>query len=120
MTAPRSPAPAGLLPSLGSVARAGVNGAAITAAWTGINETVRVRKGETTREEAIRATANSAVIGAGAGAAATIASSVARAIPLVGLVALAAGAGAIYLARSGKTPTGFDAEAEETTALEAP
>ncbi|MBN9673485.1 hypothetical protein [Roseibium aggregatum] len=96
------------------VVRAGLSGAAITGTWTGINEAIRFRNKETTGDEALRATANSAAIGAAAGAVAQIASHFARSVPLFGLAVVAAGVGAYYIANSSKnaaqadTPTASD------------
>ncbi len=82
----------GTLPASGDVLRAGMNGAAIAGAWTGIYEVMRVRNGETSSDEAVRATATSAAIGAGAGAVANVVAHVARNVPMLGLAAIAAGA----------------------------
>lgn len=107
------PKAAPLMPSGTQILRAGVNGAAITGAWTAINEGIRVRNGQTTTDAAMRATANSAAIGAGAGAVATLAAHLARNAPVLGLVALAAGV--LYFARSSRKP---DPEAAPETAPE--
>ncbi len=82
---------AGMFPATDTIVRAGLNGAAITGAWTAINEVIRLRNNEITADEALRSTGNSAAIGAGAGAVATIASHVARNAPVLGLALLAAG-----------------------------
>ncbi|PZX22099.1 hypothetical protein H9N28_11120 [Rhodobacter capsulatus] len=113
------PKAAPLMPSTTQILRAGVNGAAITGAWTAINEGIRVRNGQTTTDAALRATANSAAIGAGAGAVATLASHLARNAPALGLVALAAGV--IYFARSSRKAapeTAPDAGSEEAEAAQ--
>jgi uncharacterized membrane protein YfcA len=104
MKAPQTPAvqEATLLPTAGQVARAGVSGAAIAGAWTGVNEAIRARNGEMTTDEAIRTTVNSAAIGAGAGAVAQIASHVARALPPFGLAVVAIGVAALYFANQRK------------------
>ena len=96
-------APQGRVPSGDQIIRASVSGAAIAGAWTGVYEAIRVRNDEITAEEALRATASSAAIGAGAGAIAVVASHVARSMPLLGLAARAASA--LYLASSAKKPT---------------
>lgn len=90
------------LPDTGEVVRAGVSAAAITGVWTGIQQSIRVRDGEITTPEAVRATANSAAVGAAAGVVAQIASHAARSVPLLGLAALAVGVGAIYFANVSK------------------
>ncbi|OLS42340.1 hypothetical protein BV509_20675 [Rhodovulum sulfidophilum] len=80
--------------------QAGLTGAAIAGTWTGMYELVRVRNKETTGREALRATANSAAIGAGAGAVAHVVSHVARSVPILGLAVLAAGV--LYAANAAK------------------
>lgn len=105
------PAPNAAIPNAGEILRASASGAAIAGTWTAIYETMRVRNKEITAEEAIRYTANSAAVGAGAGAVAHIASQVARNIPLLGLAALAAGV--VYIAstshQAGPVPAKADA-----------
>lgn len=96
LTAPST----GLAPSGSQILRAGVSGAAIAATWTGIYEIMRVRAGETTPQEAMRATASSALIGAGAGAITNVVANVARSVPILGLAALAVGA--LYFASKSK------------------
>ncbi|PTQ71889.1 hypothetical protein [Celeribacter persicus] len=106
----------GTLPDASQIMRSGVNGAAITGAWTAINETIRVRNGEITTEEAVKATANSAAIGAGAGAVASVASHIARSIPLSSLALIALGAGVLYLSKQSKKTTPPAAPEAETEA----
>ncbi|TKD14468.1 hypothetical protein FBT96_18260 [Rhodobacter capsulatus] len=105
-----------LMPSTTQIVRAGMNGAAITGAWTAINEGIRVRNGQTTTDAAMRATANSAAIGAGAGAVATLASHLARNAPVLGLVALAAGV--LYFANSSRKPAPAEAGSEAAEAAQ--
>lgn len=80
----------GVLPNGGDLLKAGASGAAIAGTWTAIGEVMRVRNGDATPEEAVRTTANSVAIGAGAGAIAHVVSHAARQIPLLGLAAVAA------------------------------
>lgn len=82
--------PQAVVPAGGDILRAGVSGAAIAGTWTAIYEAMRVRNNEITTEEAVRTTAASAAIGAGAGAVAHVASQAARSVPILGLAALAA------------------------------
>ena len=110
------PKAAPLMPSTTQIVRAGVNGAAITGAWTAINEGIRVRNGQTTTDAAMRATANSAAIGAGAGAVATLATHLARNAPMLGLVALAAGV--LYFAHSSRKPAPAEAGSEAAEAAQ--
>ena len=91
-----------LMPTASQVVRAGASGAAIAAAWTGVNETMRVRNHEITTDEAVRTTVNSAAIGAAAGAVAQVASTVARGLPPLGLALLALGVGVVYFSNSRK------------------
>lgn len=88
--------PQPIVPSGGAVVRAGLSGAAIAGAWTGIHEAIRVRNGEISSEEAVRTTLNSAAIGAGAGTVATVVGHVARSMPLLALAGAAVGL--VYLA----------------------
>lgn len=90
------------MPSGAEVLRAGANGAAIAGTWTAIYEGVRLRGGEVSADEAIRATASSAAIGAGAGAVTHIASNLARRVPILGLAALALGV--VYFTHASTRP----------------
>lgn len=94
--------PQSVVPSGNQIFRAGVSGAAIAGTWTAIYETMRVRNNEITAEEAIRTTATSAAIGAGAGAVAHIAAHLARGVPILGLGAVAALV--LYLVSTPKKP----------------
>jgi len=109
------PSPASAPPPPGHPAiRAGVSGAAIAGAWTGVNEAIRVRHGEVTAEEALRATATSAAVGAAAGTVAHVATQIARSVPLLGLAAIALGLGAVYVSQAGKPAApGADDPAED-------
>ncbi len=100
--------PNGAIPPTGEILRAGASGAAIAGTWTAIYETVRVRNNEITADEAIQATAKSAVVGAGAGAVAHLASHIARSVPMIGLAALAIGA--VYFASASHAPAAHKAE----------
>lgn len=110
MTKSTSPAAASqsVVPNGSQILRAGVSGAAIAGTWTAIYETMRVRNNEITTEEAIRTTATSAAIGAGAGAVAHIASHVARGVPILGLAAVAAIV--LYLASTSTKPASAEAK----------
>ncbi|MGD9919027.1 MAG: hypothetical protein AB7U46_13495 [Paenirhodobacter sp.] len=104
----------GTLPTTDEVIRAGINGAAIAAAWTAASEVMRVRNGECTTQEALQTTVNSAVIGAGAGAVASAASHVARAMPIWGLALVVLGAGAVYLSGKPRAPSAVAASGSAT------
>lgn len=79
-----------IFPNGGDLAKAAASGAAIAGTWTAINEVMRVRHGEASPEEAVRTTASSVAVGAGAGAIAHVVSHAARQMPLLGLAAIAA------------------------------
>lgn len=100
--------PQSVVPSGNQIFRAGVSGAAIAGTWTAIYETMRVRNNEITMEQAIRTTASSAAIGAGAGAVAHVAAHLARGVPILGLGALAALV--LYLVSTPKKPASAAAE----------
>jgi len=100
-----TPGPSGAplsMPTGTEVLRAGANGAAIAGTWTAIYEGMRLRGGEVSADEAIRATASSAAIGAGAGAVTHIASNLARRVPILGLAALALGV--VYFTHASTRP----------------
>ncbi|KGJ06662.1 hypothetical protein SAMN04487972_102294 [Paracoccus halophilus] len=84
------------LPGADALLRAGLSGAAIAGTWAGIHESGRLRNGDIASDEAVQATLNSAMIGAGAAVVAQVVGHAARAVPLLAL-AVAAG-GVLYLA----------------------
>lgn len=106
--------PQPIVPSGGAVVRAGLSGAAIAGAWTGIHEAIRVRNGEIGSEEAVRTTLNSAAIGAGAGTVATVVGHAARSMPLLALAGAAIGL--IYLANQSPRAATTDDDAADDTA----
>lgn len=113
---PKASTSTALLPTTTQIVRAGVNGAAITGAWTAINEIIRPRNDQTSADAAMRATASSAAIGAGAGAVAALTSHVARNAPVLGLVALAAGV--LYFANGARKVPPVTTGADETEAAQ--
>ena len=106
------------VPTTHAILRAGASGAAIAGTWTGVHEAVRVRNREASVDEAVRATAGSAAVGAAAGAEAQVATHVARRVPLAGLAVVAIGLGALYLSQSGKRPADDAEKGSDTPAAE--
>lgn len=78
-----------LLPPTAAVIEAGAFGAAMGGIGTGISESMAVRAGERTREEAVSATARGAVQGALTMSVASVVAHVVRVQPLFGLGLLA-------------------------------
>lgn len=93
------------LPSAGTVLQAGAFGAALGGVTTGLADTVRLRDGEITRDEAVRDVAKASLSGAASMAVAATAAHVARARPVLGLGLLAvAGLGLLISSKKKKKP----------------
>ena len=97
--------PTGMVPNGADLLKAGASGAAIAGTWTAISEAKRVRAGEATPADAVRATANSAAIGLGAGTVAHLVSHAVRQMPFLGL-AMVAAAVVFYGGKQQESPDG--------------